>query len=434
LAITDRLKRFDMYSDDDNANFVSPEIASLCSELTKALSQKIASIPIWFDYSKDEQQELIKNFLNSKLNEQFSEIKLTPAEKDRISTIFFTSVYGFGSLDFLISQKDVSKIFVNSPADIYVERNGEIEKTDVVIDKTQFDALLVRLFEMSGKTSSVITFRLNNLLVTMLREPVCSSTKLILKKVSDTLFDFGYFERRDILDSNISEFLKSLIKSKKRVLISSPVQCGKTAFLNAFINETDEDARILLFEEGALINAKKSDINRFDVEDLTDKEQRDLITAALYYNPEYIFSDINDIGFNVEISELLNSQSGFISSVRANSPAEALSFYTSVLVSRLKCTEKLAKIRFAKDCDYIIQLDKNDEYFVIKAVVEISSNKAGTPVFTELLAFKSGEYKYNFHPKLKKAEEEQPKEAETPKAPDNIPTPKKITFKARFNR
>ena len=68
-----------MYSDDDNANIISPEIASLCSELTKALSQKIASIPIWFDYSKDEQQELIKNFLNSKLNEQFSEIKLTPA-------------------------------------------------------------------------------------------------------------------------------------------------------------------------------------------------------------------------------------------------------------------------------------------------------------------------------------------------------------------
>ncbi len=430
MAITDRLKKFDLYSEEDNCNPVSPELASLCSELTKALSQKIATIPIWFDYSKDEQQELIMSFLNSKLNEQFSEIKLTSAEKERISSMFFTSVYGFGSLDFLISQKDVSKIFVNSPADIYVEKNGIIEKSDVVIDKTQFDTLLVRLIEMSGKSSSVITFRLNNLLVTILREPVCR-TKLILKKVSDTLFDFGYFERRDILDSNISEFLKTLIENRKKVLISSPVQCGKTAFLNAFINEADDNARMLLFEEGSLINTKKADINRFDVEDLTEKEQRDLITAALYYNPEYIFSDINSIGFNIEISELLSGDTGFVSTVRANSPNEALSFYTSVLVSRLKCTEKLAKMQFAKDYDYIVQLEKNDDLFVINSVTEVSTNKAGTPVFAEKLSFKSGEYKYNFV--SDKTEVEQVNNAKEPEVTKEI-TPKKVSFQARFGK
>ena len=305
------------------------------------------------------------------------------------------------------------------------------KKADVVIDKTQFDTLLARLIEMSGKSSSVITFRLNNLLVTILREPVCR-TKLLLKKVSDTLFDFGYFERRDILDTNISQFLKTILENRKKILISSPVQCGKTAFLNAFINEADDNSRMLLFEEGSLINTKKPDINRFDVEDLSEKEQRDLITAALYYSPEYIFSDINSIGFNVEISELLTGDTGFVSTVRANSPTEALSFYTSVLVSRLKCTEKLAKMQFAKDYDYIVQLDKNEDFFVINSVTEVSTNKAGTPVFTEKLSFKSGEYKYNFTPVSETQDE--PADNKQEQSSEKEIVPKKVSFQARFGK
>ena len=431
MAVSDRLKQLDMYPKEEPENpVISPELLGLCAELNKSLSKKIAAIPIWFDYSKEEQQDLIMNFLNAKLNEQFSEIKLTPAEKERISSTFFQSVYGFGSLDFLISQNDVTKIFVNSPFDIYMEVKGRIEKADVVIDEKQFQSLINRLIEISGKTSSVITFRFNNLLVTILREPVCS-TKLILKKVADTNFDFGFFERRDILNEDISEFLRTILNDKKRILISSPAQCGKTAFVNAFINEADTAVRMLLFEEGALINSGREGLTRFDVECLSEKEQRDLITAALYYNPDFIFSDINNIGFNIEISDLSANNAGFISTVRANSAVEALSFYTSVLVSRLKCTEKLAKIQFAKDVDYIIQLQKHDEYFTIKSIVSVSSNKAGTPVLTELLTFKSGQYKYQFDVVAQTPDPVPKPEPENNN--ENIQVAKKLSFSSRFN-
>lgn len=431
MALIDRLKQLDIYQkEEEESSSVSPELVAVCSELNKALSKKIATIPIWFDYSKDEQQDLILNFLNAKLNEQFSEIKLTPAEKERISGEFFNSVYGFGSLDFLISQKDVSKIFVNSPCEVYMEIRGNIERADVAIDEKQFCSLLSRLIEISGKNSSVITFRFNNLLVTVLREPVCS-TKLILKKVADTNFDFGFFERRDILNEDITEFLRTILNNKKRILISSPVQCGKTAFVNAFINEADDSARMLLFEEGALINSNHGGLTRFDVECLSEKEQRDLITAALYYKPDFIFSDINNIAFNIEVSDLSAKNSGFISTVRANSVLEALSFYTSVLVSRLKCTEKLAKIQFAKDVDYIIQLQKNEEYFILNSIVSVSANKAGTPVLTELLTSKSGEYQYQF-------DSEQPVKTSTEQITEKkediaSEQQKRFSFSSRFN-
>jgi len=431
MTLSERLKKFDMYSKEEpETPPISPELISICSELSKALSKKIATIPIWFNYTKEEQKELIKNFLNAKLNEQFSEIKLTSSEKERVTAVFFNSIYGFGSLDFLISKKDVSKIFVNSPNEIFIDINGHIEKTDVNIDEEQFKTLIQKLINISAKSTPVITFRFNNLLVTILKEPVCS-TKLILKKVLDTEFDFGYFERRDILNNDISDFFRMILNDKKKILISAPAQSGKTALLNAFINEIIDDSRATLFEEGALINSSKGNLTRFDVEGLAEKEQDDLITAALYYKPDFIFSDINDFGFNIEISEIDNNDTGFISTVRANSYIEAFSFYTSGLVSRLKCTEKLAKIRFAKDVDYIIQLQKDNEYFKISSIISITANKAGTPVLTEILTFKSGEYKYKFD---KKITAEVPKTMETKiqEKPPMVELPKKLTFSARL--
>ena len=430
MTLSERLKKFDMYPQEDSEeNAISPELAALCMELTKALSKKIATIPIWFEYSKEEQQSLIKNFLNTRLNEQFSEIKLTATEKGRISEIFFNSVYGFGSLDFLIAQQDISKIFVNSPDEIYIEKLGRIENAYLKIDEEQFKSLIKKMTEISRKKSSVITFRFNNLLVTILKEPVCS-TKLILKKVSGTEFDFGYFERRGVLNGDISEFFRMILRCKKRLLISSPVQCGKTSLLNAFINETSDKTRIIVFEEGALINSKRDGLTRFDVEGLDEKEQNDLITTALYYKPDYIFSDINDLEFNIVISELKDNAPGFISTVRANSYIEAFSYYISVLSSRLKCTEKVAKMRFANDIDYIIQIGKEDVGFKISSIVAISSNKAGTPVLTEILTFKSGEYKYKFDTEIIK--ETPHMELKKPEPPKKLLPPKKLTFSARL--
>ncbi len=426
VSLSERFRKFDLLKEEDYAETsenTSPELISLCTWLAKSLSKKIAAIPIWFEYSKDEQRDLILNFINTRLNEEFSEIKLTTPERERISKAFLNSVYGFGTLDFLIAQSNVSAIFVNSAEDILYEVNGEILKSDITMNKKQYESLIKKLCEMSGKNSSVLKFRYDSVLVTILKEPVCEK-KLILKKVENTLFDFSYFEARQVLNSDIAKFLKSALQNKKKILISSPVQSGKTAFLNSFLNEVDDNKRILLFEEGALINTDKTNVNRFDTEGLSEKEQQDLITAALYYKPDYVFSDINVIGFNIEISDLLANTSGFVTSIRADSPVEALNFYTAVEAAKLKCTEKQGKMRFPKNFNYIIQLKKTEEYFVISAIYEVSSNKAGTPVLTEKLKFKAGEYSYNL-PKIPPAEQAAPRE-------EQVRTRSKNSFSARF--
>jgi len=426
LALKDRLKKFDLLPEieDESIDKISPELLAVCNELSKALSVKIASIPVWFEYTKEEQNSLILNFLNLKLNEQFSEIKLTAAEKERISAVILSSIYGFGSLDFLIAQRGVNTIIVNSNENILVELNGEVVTSDIVIDKEQFHVLVNKMTELSGKSSPVISFRFNDMLVTILSEPVCAQ-KLVLRKLDGKHFDFNYFEEKQILNHDIVEFLKDALFSGKKFLISAPAGVGKTKFINAFLNEISDDKQILLFEECELINAERANLERFDVSLLGDIEQRHLLKAVLSYKSDYVFSDTNNIGFNIEVADQLLSGTAFVASVAAESPMDALNFYTAVQASRLKCTEKFAKIKFSKYFDYVIQLEKQENDFVIKTILEVSSNKAGNPVLTEKLTFNSGEYKYDF-PAVEMIVP--PKDAD----PIYEPPRRKLSFSARF--
>ena len=423
MAISDRFKNFAII-EETQEEVVSPEITLLCSELTQELSKKIAAIPIWFDYTKQEQTDLIKAFLNAQLNDKFQDIKLTKPEKDRVIKNFFNSVYGFGPLDYLLSQKNITRVFVDSPDCIYVEQSGKIRGTDIHIDKHQFLSLLKKLIDMSGKNSKIITFRYQNLLVNIIREPICKP-KFILSKISDALLNFDNLERKKISNRYISNLLRNMIKNKKHILISSRVQSGKTTFLNSILNEITNEEKVVLFEEGNLINTENIFINRYDIEGIETKEQHKVISLASYFKPDYVFTDINAIELMYEIFDVFESNTGFITTIRSNSPQEAVSIYSSLVVSRLKCTEKLAKSKFAKVFDYIIQIEKKENAFIIKSIYEVSTNKTGSIVLTELLSYESGNYVYNLD-NLQKSD------ANLILPENKLETKRNLQFSARF--
>lgn len=421
MALKDRLKKFNLLPEIEEEKGISPEQAALCSKLSGALSAKIASIPLWFDYSKDEQKELILNFLNAKLNEEFTQINLTEAEKDRIAAVFLNSVYGFGPLDFLISQQKVNTIFVKSNNEIFIDINGKIVKSDIIIDKTLLDTLINKLLKMSNKLSPVITFRFNNLFVTLIKEPVCR-LQIIIKKISSVKFNFEYFVDKQIINSDIADFFKTVLAAGKKFLISAPRRSGKTIFLNTFINEIGDDKQVVLFEDGALINSSRLRLDRYDIGGLNQKEQEQLLNAVIAYKPDFIFSDNNDIEFNIETGDRLDENTGFAACISADSATDALAFFTSVLTKKFNCSEQFAKIKFSKYFDYIIQLEKYDEFFVIKSISEVPENTAEIPVLTEKLIFNAGVYKYDFSDTVS-----------PPQNTDLVNIPRrKLSFSARF--
>jgi Flp pilus assembly CpaF family ATPase len=397
MTLSERLKNINIpvIVEEPPKKSETPELTKLCSDLSMEISDKIASMPVWFEYSSEEQRKLIADFVDAKLSNTDLKVFITLEEKEQICSKILQSIHGFGPLDFYISQDNVDKIFVTFDK-VQVELDNNVICTDIAIDGELFESLLNRLVNISGKVSPVITFRLNDLVITILRKPVCETT-LILKKIPMINYDFEYFEKNEVLNEDISNFLRQILNDKKRIIISAPNQCGKTTLLNSFINETVQDSRMLLFEEANIINSNHCGLMRFDIDGLTQKERRDLVKSVFYYAADYVFLDVNNGQFNIDITELLtNNAQGFISTICANSILEAFELYTSTFASCLNCTQKFAKMRFAKDIDYIIQLQKYEDCLKIASIIYVSANKSGNPILTEILTYKSGAYKYNF--------------------------------------
>lgn len=406
MTLKERLKQFDLLPqiDEENDAVLSPELSSVCNGLSKVLSEKIASIPVWFDYSIDEQKQLIQSFLNCKLNEEFSEIRLTDAEKNRIFAVFLSSVHGFGSLDFFISKESVSAIIVNSTESVLVVQGGSISNSEIVFDKKQFEVLNKKLWTLSGtKSENIVKFRYSNLLITLIAGTI-SSSKIIIEKIADKKYNLNDLVETQIITSEAKEYISSLIQAKRNILLVAPE--NEHFLLNSLVNEIATDGSVTLFENLNIINLVNPRIERFSVFGLSDVEIDTLINSVKIYQPDYVVSDVWNGSFNQKIIDNFKKSAYILTSTEEAYVA----------------AENDNKNSF----DYIIKFKKTESGILLDCILETLTDDNGGKEFKEVLKFNNQTYEYEL--------------LQTQNIPNvNNPTPineqpknGRISFRARF--
>lgn len=206
MALKDRLKNVNIST--------TPKIVeetSFTEFIADALSQKVAAIPVWYDYDYSKQFELILNFLDNKLNSEFEDLSLSELEKKAIAEAFLKNNKGFGILDRILANDKVLSVTVNPLGSVYIETLNGYEKTDIVLTNKQFSDISKRF----SQSSAVVKTRQDNLLVTIIKPPVADNV-LIIKKINDVLDDLSDLTECGILTSELEAFIRYLINSKKK--------------------------------------------------------------------------------------------------------------------------------------------------------------------------------------------------------------------------
>lgn len=371
--------------------------------LLSKLSDKVYSIPIWFDYSKEEKKELINLFVLNFLKD--SSISLPHDSRESLINELTASVFGFGEIDKLLADNAVSALSIKSGQNVFVKKSGETIDTGMKIENV--DILAQRLFQASKlKTDRpVLKFGFENLIVTLIMPPVCDYFITIKKKTREHT-DFAYLLQNNKIDESIYSFLISLLNDKKNILISGAAEAGKTSYIEAICASVQNS---VLFQKTKFINSES-----FICGGLSSNELENLFSALTFSDYDYVIFDLNDGSYKDEIS-------GIISSIQANSIIDAVMKLAGEEAARNKITEKQAKARIASIYNYIIQLDKE---LYISSIAELSLNKSGSLVMSEVLARDENGYKYGFE-----LPAEVVKQVETPVV--DISSGKK-TFKSRF--
>lgn len=360
---------------------------NLENELKKALLQKIEAIPVWFEYTPDRQKELIKTFISNKLSadgKAFSE-----NETDLLIEKLFMSVMGFGPLDYLIVQDNVSAIYVNGTSSVFIEISGKILNTEMKLNDKQMNFILKNILNLAevkpNEKDFIWNLKVRDMNISVILPPVSvKGANIIIKKTR--IADINSLLDKGLLNRELFDFLVSALDAGKNIVISGDINSGKTNLVDTLISSSLSHKRTVLLEDIPQISFNNDNIIKFAVNKISD-DFNVLFTNILSMSPEHFIIDMN-----IPVSEI-SDYKGTLITLRAGSVDSALTKLVASMIADEKYTEKYARGKVLSDYDYIVQINKmSDGVSRITSIVELSPARTAALSVREIAKLVDNQY------------------------------------------
>lgn len=360
---------------------------NLENELKKALLQKIEAIPVWFEYTPDRQKELIKTFISNKLSadgKAFSE-----NETDLLIEKLFTSVMGFGPLDYLIVQDNVSAIYVNGTSSVFIEISGKILNTEMKLNDKQMNFILKNILNLAevkpNEKDFIWNLKVCDMNISVILPPVSvKGANIIIKKTR--IADINSLLDKGLLNRELFDFLVSALDAGKNIVISGDINSGKTNLVDTLISSSLSHKRTVLLEDIPQISFNNDNIIKFAVNKISD-DFNVLFTNILSMSPEHFIIDMN-----IPVSEI-SDYKGTLITLRAGCVDSALTKLVASMIADEKYTEKYARGKVLSDYDYIVQINKmSDGVSRITSIVELSPARTAALSVREIAKLVDNQY------------------------------------------
>lgn len=256
----------------------------------------------------------------------------------RLAKQVLDEAIGLGPLEDLIEDPTVTEIMVNAHDDIFIERNGRIQKSDVVFSTERaclaaIERIVTPLGRRIDESSPLVDARLKdgsrvNAVIppVALRGPSISIRKFANRRLmGEDLLKFGS------LDERMLEFLTIAVRERRNVVVSGGTGSGKTTLLNILSNFIPDGDRIVTIEDAAELKLVQPNLVALEARpaNMEGKGQitiRDLVKNALRMRPDRIVVGECRGGESLDMLQAMNTgHEGSLTTAHANNPRETLS-------------------------------------------------------------------------------------------------------------
>jgi pilus assembly protein CpaF len=289
----------------------------------------------------------------------------------------------------LIQDPDVTEIMVNGSRRIFVERQGLIEAVDgIEIDERNLKVAVKNIARALGDDVSeekpILDSRLPDGSRVAAVFPPCSvgGTTLTIRKFQTRFFTAEELVRSGTMTPDVLAHIRHAIHKNENILISGGTSTGKTTLLNAlsaFLPATD---RIVLIEDTAELQIERPNLVRFEAR----REQaglqavtiRELLRATLRHRPDRIIVGEVRGGEAFDLLQALNTgHSGTLSTIHANSAAQALARFSSCVVqSGVELPYQAVRYQIADAINLVLHLERAHGARVVRELIRISGYDA----------------------------------------------------------
>ncbi|OQY34728.1 MAG: type II secretion system protein E [Anaerolineaceae bacterium 4572_5.1] len=381
---------------DGGATLSSPDILKLKYYLITAISRELESEGTPADKRREfsiQRLDAIYKRANLKLPEDMR----AHLFKDVLNELF-----GFGPIQTLLDDPDISEVMVNGPKSVYVERKGILTKTPVIFeDNDHVLRIIERIITPLGRRvdadSPTVDARLpDGSRVNAIVLPVAiDGPSITIRKFSKDkltvaqLIDFGS------LTEGMAKFLRACVLARLNIVISGGTGSGKTTLLNVMSSFIPEDERIVTIEDAAELQLQQDHIVRLETKPANAEGTggvtiRDLVRNSLRMRPDRIVIGEVRGGEALDMLQAMNTgHDGSLTTVHSNSPRDAISrLETLVLMAGMDLPIKVVRQQVASAIDLIVQQTRlKDGSRKVAAISEVAGMEGDTIVLSDIFKF-----------------------------------------------
>jgi pilus assembly protein CpaF len=323
-------------------------------------------------------------------------------EREELVRQVLDEIFGLGPIEPLMQDAEISDILVNTYKQVYIERFGKLEPTDVRFqDDRHLLQVIDRIVSAVGRriddSSPMVDARLaDGSRVNAIIKPLAiDGPHLSIRKFKrDALSGDDLLAKESLTDAML-ELLKGIVRARLNVIISGGTGAGKTTLLNILSSFIPPSERIVTIEDSAELQLKQPHVVRLEtrpanIEGTGEVSQRLLLINALRMRPDRIIMGECRGGEAVDMLQAMNTgHDGSITTIHANTPRDALSrVETMVSMASLDLPDKAVRQQIASAIQVVIQVSRlSDGSRKLIQIAEISGMEGDIITMQDIFVF-----------------------------------------------
>jgi len=329
-------------------------------------------------------------------------IPLNAVERSRLETEIQDEVLGLGPLEPLLSDPGISDILVNTYNQVYVERHGMLEKTDVIFQNDEhllriIDKIVSRVGRRIDESAPMVDARLQDgSRVNAIIPPAAIDGPILsIRKFSVDPYKMSDLVMFKALTPKMASFLAGSVEARVNTLISGGTGSGKTTILNAMSGFIPDNERVLSIEDSAELQLQQPHVVRLEVrppniEGRGEITQRDLVRNALRMRPDRIVVGEVRADEALDMLQAMNTgHDGSLTTIHSNSPRDALTRLEHLVgMSGLSIPPLVVRQQIASAIQLLIAVERMlDGRRVVTSIQEITGMESGVVNMQEIFSF-----------------------------------------------
>ncbi|GAB4501301.1 MAG: CpaF family protein [Anaerolineales bacterium] len=327
---------------------------------------------------------------------------IPPRVREQLLQSALGDLIGYGPLEWVLSDPEISEVMVNGPRLVFVERGGELYETDLHFDDDEhvmriIDRILMPLGRRVDYDNPTVDARLpdGSRVNVVIRPVAVDGPTITIRKFSQTKMTVEDLVALETWNPYVAKFLQACVVARLNILISGNTSSGKSTMLNVLSTFIPERERIITIEDAVELQMVQRHVIRMEtklpgVDGSGEVTIRDLVRNALRMRPDRLVVGEVRGGETLDMLQALNTgHSGSLTTLHANSPRDAIArLETTALMSGIDLPVTALRRQIASAIHLIVQMSRlADGSRKVIQVTEVVGMEGDVVTLTDIYKF-----------------------------------------------